>query len=315
MFVAFQLKNQYLYPIDIQNFEFSELIGSIWVDLINPTDYEYRLIYTILGDNLVKFLKFSNIHKTLYHLRDENVLCVRAFFLYEDPSGFINSVIISFVICDNRLYTFCDRNISILFCYQICIEQYPLVQGNVYMLLLTLFEISLDYLSDKMKVFYKNLEDLSLVVTNGLPICEYDGILSDLSWLERLGWKIRLSLLDIQRVIYFLINKVALPLSGYKGAKDIVTYIDFLLFHNESLFKKIHFLIQIIMNFISIEQNRIIKILSVIFLPPTLVASSYGMNFEFMPELRWSFGYPAAIILMVLSGIAPYIYFRYKKWL
>ena len=70
--------------------------------------------------------------------------------------------------------------------------------------------------------------------------------------------------------------------------------------------------------FINIEQNQIIKIFSiaaVVFLPPTLVASIYGMNFEFMPELKWMFGYPAALVLMVLSGIAPYWYFKRKNWL
>ncbi|MES4277968.1 CorA family divalent cation transporter, partial [Escherichia coli] len=70
--------------------------------------------------------------------------------------------------------------------------------------------------------------------------------------------------------------------------------------------------------FINIEQNRIIKIfsvVSVVFLPPTLVASSYGMNFEFMPELKWRFGYPAAIIFMILAGLAPYLYFKRKNWL
>ncbi len=69
------------------------------------------------------------------------------------------------------------------------------------------------------------------------------------------------------------------------------------------------------MGFINIEQNRIIKIfsvVSVVFLPPTLVASSYGMNFEFMPELHWSFGYPGAIVFMMLAGLAPYLYFKRK---
>lgn len=78
--------------------------------------------------------------------------------------------------------------------------------------------------------------------------------------------------------------------------------IESLLPHNESLFQKVNFLMQAAMGFINIEQNRIIKIfsvVSVVFLPPTLVASSYGMNFEFMPELKWSFGYPGAITLMI----------------
>ena len=87
---------------------------------------------------------------------------------------------------------------------------------------------------------------------------------------------------------------------------------------DESLFQKVNFLMQAAMGFINIEQNRIIKIfsvVSVVFLPPTLVASSYGMNFEFMPELHWSFGYPGAIVFMMLAGLAPYLYFKRKNWL
>jgi magnesium transporter len=69
---------------------------------------------------------------------------------------------------------------------------------------------------------------------------------------------------------------------------------------------------------INIEQNNIIKIFSiaaVVFLPPTLVASAYGMNFEFMPELKWAFGYPLAILLMVVSAVVPYVFFKWKGWL
>ncbi|MGS8640085.1 CorA family divalent cation transporter, partial [Salmonella enterica subsp. enterica serovar Infantis] len=76
--------------------------------------------------------------------------------------------------------------------------------------------------------------------------------------------------------------------------------------HKDSLFQTVNFLRQAAMGFINIEQNRIIKIVSVVsvvFLPPTLVASSYGMNFEFMPELKWRFGYPGAIIFMILAGL------------
>ena len=70
--------------------------------------------------------------------------------------------------------------------------------------------------------------------------------------------------------------------------------------------------------FINIQQAQIIKIFSiaaVVFLPPTLIASIYGMNFKYMPELDWSFGYPFAIGLMVAAGMAPYLYFKRKGWL
>jgi magnesium transporter len=77
-------------------------------------------------------------------------------------------------------------------------------------------------------------------------------------------------------------------------------------------------MLQATLGLINIEQNNIIKIFSVaatIFLPPTLIASIYGMNFEFMPELDRHWGYPLALLLMVASGVVPYIYFRRRGWL
>ena len=78
------------------------------------------------------------------------------------------------------------------------------------------------------------------------------------------------------------------------------------------------FLLDATLGMINIEQNNIIKIFSiaaVVLLPPTLVASAYGMNFEFMPELKWVFGYPFALLLMVVSAVLPYLYFKRKGWL
>ncbi len=88
--------------------------------------------------------------------------------------------------------------------------------------------------------------------------------------------------------------------------------------HADFLSGKITFLLDTVVGFVSVEQNAIIKFFSVAsvgFMPPTLVASIYGMNFKLMPELEWPFGYPIAVILMLLSAILPLAYFRYKKWL
>lgn len=84
------------------------------------------------------------------------------------------------------------------------------------------------------------------------------------------------------------------------------------------LFDKINFLMDAVMGLINLQQNKIIKIFSiaaVVFLPPTVIASIYGMNFNAMPELHWQLGYPFAIVLMILSGIAPYWFFKRKGWL
>ena len=88
--------------------------------------------------------------------------------------------------------------------------------------------------------------------------------------------------------------------------------------HDAQLAAEIAFLLEATLGLIDIEQNRIIKVFSiaaVLFLPPTLVGTVYGMNFEHMPELRWLFGYPFALVLMVASAVAPYYWFKHRGWL
>ncbi|HRE21544.1 MAG TPA: CorA family divalent cation transporter, partial [Rhabdaerophilum sp.] len=88
--------------------------------------------------------------------------------------------------------------------------------------------------------------------------------------------------------------------------------------HATFLSGKIQFLLDAVLGLVSLEQNKIIKIFSVaavVFLPPTLIASSYGMNFKNMPELDWHYGYPMALGVMVLSAIGTYLFFKLKRWL
>src|SRR4029077_8581820 len=96
--------------------------------------------------------------------------------------------------------------------------------------------------------------------------------------------------------------------------RDIQSLTD----HSKFISAKINFILDAILGMISIEQNAIIKIFSVaavVFLPPTLVASIYGMNFHHMPELDWHYGYPLAVLLMIASAVLPYLFFKRKGWL
>jgi magnesium transporter len=97
-------------------------------------------------------------------------------------------------------------------------------------------------------------------------------------------------------------------------ARDITSLTE----NSSYLMSNVGFLLDAALGRISIEQNVIIKIFSiaaVVFLPPTLVGTVYGMNFEIMPELQWDFGYPLALVAMVVSGILPYLYFKSRGWL
>jgi magnesium transporter len=104
----------------------------------------------------------------------------------------------------------------------------------------------------------------------------------------------------------------------FDDARQILRDIESLDGHTAFLFDKINFLMDATVGFININQNKIIKIFSVAsvaFLPPTLIASIYGMNFRILPELDWSLGYPMALVLMMISAVTPFWYFRRRGWL
>lgn len=314
MFNVFQLKDNHLLRVHEKE-KISFLNNIIWVDVINPNNDEYDYIQNMLLHQKINFFELKDINKTIRFFKDKNGLHIRSFFLSYNEKEQINNSIVSFTIYNGCLFTSRKEEFPVFYTYQQYVHNRLLIDGNAYELLLNLFEAKIDDLANKIEHIYFSLETLSFVIMNGQQIDEYDHALSDLAILENTGWKIRVNLLDSERAIKFLIRKVQLPIAQRQYANEILNDIALLLPHNEYVFHQISSLTQSAMGFINIEQNRIIKIFSVVFLPPTLIASSYGMNFEFMPELQWSFGYPGAIILMILAGLAPYIYFKYKNWL
>lgn len=150
---------------------------------------------------------------------------------------------------------------------------------------------------------------------------DFQNILEEIGRKGDLASNIRDSLLTLQRLSTFL-AQIAMQ---RKPGKDIQARVktlsrdaQALIDHASFLSQKITFLLDATLGMINIEQNAIIKIFSVAavaFLPPTLIASIYGMNFEFMPELNWPLGYPFAIGMMILSAILPYLFFRRRGWL
>jgi len=144
------------------------------------------------------------------------------------------------------------------------------------------------------------------------------GILTDIAKEEDLNGRIRRNMLDTQRAVSFLLRRKLLAASQLEDAQQILRDIESLNSHTAFLFDKINFLMDATVGFININQNKVIKIFSVAsvaLLPPTLVASIYGMNFNHMPELEWLLGYPFALGLMAVSVLLPLIYFKRNGWL
>lgn len=317
MLSAFKLEENRLSRMEMESGNTS-LAPSVWIDLIEPDEQERHYVQEELGQSLATRPELEDIEASARFFEDEDGLHIHSFFFFEDADDHAGNATVAFTIRDDRLFTLRERELPAFRLYRMRARNQTLIDGNAFELLLDLFETKIEQLADEIENIYTALEKLSRVIMEGQQGEEYDAALSRLAELEDIGWKVRLCLMDTQRALNFLVRKARLPANQLEQAREILRDIDSLLPHNESLFQKVNFLMQAAMGFISIEQNRIIKIfsvVSVVFLPPTLVASSYGMNFEFMPELKWTFGYPGAVLLMILAALAPYLYFKRRNWL
>ena len=316
MLSAFRVDNKRLQRLDLE--EGDALTDALWVDISEPEEHERQLIQTQFNQELATSPELDDIEASARFFEDDDGLHVHSFFYYEDADDHAGNSTVAFTLRDGRLYTLRERELPAFRLYRMRARKQTMQDGNGYEILLDLFETKIEQLADEIENIYSNLETLSRAIMKGKQDDEFDKALSALAEQEDIGWKVRLCLMDTQRALNFLVRRTRLPANQLEQAREILRDIESLLPHNESLFQKVNFLMQAAMGFINIEQNRIIKIfsvVSVVFLPPTLVASSYGMNFEFMPELKWSFGYPGAIIFMLLAGLAPYLYFKRKNWL
>lgn len=202
-------------------------------------------------------------------------------------------------------------------------QQSPILTGVDVFIGIT--EAIIDRLSDALELIGRELDGTSTGVFQNSTNKENNGS-SDLQvMLKKIGrygdlnGKLRESLLTLSRQMSYLL------LVGSKNKQehieDLETYvkdINALSEHTNYVSSRINLLLDAILGMINIEQNAIIKFFSVaaaVFLPPTLIASIYGMNFKVMPELEWPLGYPLAIALMLFSALGPYYYFRKKRWL
>lgn len=184
-------------------------------------------------------------------------------------------------------------------------------------LLVTLFEQKVENMADQLEYIHHKLEDIGHMVLEDED-ADLEEAISQLAEQEDCNGKIRLCLMDTQRSVSYLLRHLRDQAELQETCREFKRDLDTLMAHTMFLFDKINFLMDSTQGFISIKQSQIIKIFSiatVVFLPPTMIASIYGMNFDYMPELKWLLGYPWALVLMLLSGIAPYWYFKRKGWL
>jgi magnesium transporter len=181
--------------------------------------------------------------------------------------------------------------------------------------LVALLETRVEFDADMIENMTQKITQLS----NSLTLQEADAeLLSEIKNLQEKTMMLRENIIDKQRVVSSMLRSEFIPVELQPKLTIIVKDINSLVEHIKFSFDRLDYLQDTFLGYVNIEQNKIIKIftiVSVIFMPPTLIASIYGMNFSIMPELDKKWGYPAALLLMVFSSLFILYYFKKKKWL
>jgi len=287
-----------------------------WIDAQEPTEAERAALAHFLTDELPEDDDVEEIESSARFFVDADGIHVHSLFLSQSEGRHITDTV-AFILQPDRLISLRDDDMADFRLLRMRARARQVEADSPETLLVTIFEQKVENLADTVEDIHLKLEKVSHLVLEDED-ADYGDVIDNLAKLEDSSGKIRLCLMDTQRSIAFLLRHLPARSSARDTAREILHDVDTLMSHIAFLFDKINFLMDSTVSFINIEQNQIIKIFSiaaVVFLPPTLVASIYGMNFTHMPELTWEFGYPMAIGLMVAAGIAPYLYFKHKNWL
>ena len=289
---------------------------AVWVDLVDPTPDLRARVESTYDVRLPDDEEIGEIEATSRFYMDEDGMHIHSVFLHDFEETPVN-VTVAFIQKNGCLFTLHSEKLATFRLFRLAARHQPELARNGISILLGLFENKVDHLADILESTYTGLNRVSQVVL-GQTENHIEQQLESIARFEDITGKARLSLLDAQRAISFIQRHSRLDAEAVERSQDLLRDIDSLLPHTSFLFDKVNFLMSAVQGFINIKQNNIIKIFSiaaVVFLPPTLVASIYGMNFHVLPELSWEFGYPLALLLMLLSGIAPYWYFKRRGWL
>lgn len=287
-----------------------------WIDAQDPSDEERQLLSTLLRSDVPESDDVEEIEASARCFVDQSGIHVHSLFLTQEE-GRYNTVSVACILQSERLITVREGEVADFRLMRMRARRGQVESKSPTQLLVTLFEQKVENHADALEDIHRQLEGVSHMVLENEE-ADLEDAISRLAELEDSNGKIRLCLMDTQRNISFLVRHLRDQVGAMETLREIMRDVETLMSHTTFLFDKINFLMDSTQGFINIEQNQIIKIFSiaaVVFLPPTLVASIYGMNFHHMPELDWMLGYPWAIGLMIASGVAPYWYFKSKGWL
>ena len=304
----------------------SDLLDStLWIDLLNLSPSEETRIEHFLGIELPTREEMHEIEVSSRLYTHNDALYMTATLVTNTETLDPETHAVTFILSNERLITIRYTDPKTFHLFSNRVERLPVGQLNGNSLFIELVEVIIDRIADILERIGQNIDGLTRLIFRNSPSHDdhtktnYQEVLEHIGLNGDLVSKTRESLVTINRMVSYAhqsgrIKQVESIHHLSTLAKDMASLSD----HASFLSNKVNFLLDATLGMINIEQNNIIKIFSiaaVMFLPPTLIASIYGMNFDVMPELHWEFGHPLSVALMLLSSWVPYKYFKRKKWL
>ena len=310
-------------PEEIKRLDISEIL---WIDLSSPTPEEQKAVESLLDTKLLTRHQAEEIETTSKYSESANATVVNINY-YIDKGKTYETEPVSFIIhLDGYLVTYHQLKLSALDDVVYRIKLHPEENLSGFGVFMTILEAIIDYEADMEELLTREITRLSKVITSSSNIDK--AILHRINELQEKSTALREDVYDVERVLNSLTRSNRFPSTASPRIALMVRDAESLINHGDISFARLDYLQDTTMGLINIEQNEITKILSVaavIFMPPTLIASIYGMNFKMMPELDWVWtmhngwvlpaGYIFAIVLMVIVSLLTYWFFRFKKWL
>jgi magnesium transporter len=316
--------------------------GAVWLDLVEPTAAEEAAVEAALGIDIPTREELAEIEASSRLYQEDGAAFMTANLIRRGDNDQPESSPVTFIIKDNTLITIRYHHPQAFPAYAKRAMKPQTTAMTGWGVYISLLEAVVDRAADHLERVATIVDETSrktfrtrrmMGLNPPQPTAKPQARRKDVNLqelIENIGEegdftsKMRESLVSIGRVVAFM-TAVVDQMKQTREMKEnraririLQRDIQSLTDHASFLSGKISFLLDAVLGLISIEQNGIIKIFSVaavVFLPPTLVASIYGMNFAHMPELNWELGYPLAIGLMILSALLPYYYFKRKGWL
>ena len=300
--------------------------NAIWFDLVNPNLEEDKAVEGQVGISIPTREEMQEIEVTSRLYSENGASYMTATLMCQSDTLTPKTTPVTFILSGHRLITvrYDEPRPFMIVGNKLARVCPPAVTGEA--VLMDLLDAVIDRAADILERIGSEVDQISHDIFE--PEAEgadrtrsYNEILKAIGKKGDLASKVRESLVSIGRLLLYLANEADSmrwakePRAQLRGMqRDVHSLSD----HAAYLSNKIQFLLDAMLGVVTIEQNNVIKIFSVAavaLMPPTLIASIYGMNFKHMPELDWTLGYPIAIVLMLLASALPYFFFRWKKWL